>query len=61
MSEPTFRYTVRVTLEVTASTEREAYDAIRRRLNRGYQYGDGVDHADSEVTASVLLDDGEDE
>jgi hypothetical protein len=54
----TYCYTVLVTLEVEAGTEREAYDAVRRRLNHGYQYGDGVTYADAEVTKTVLIDEG---
>lgn len=52
-----YRYTVVVTLQVEERSEDEAHVAVRRRLNHGYQYGDGVCHDDTAITKTVLIDD----
>ena len=58
MSEPTYRYIVLATFEVVASSEHEAYNAIRQRLSFGKRV-DNINLADMEVTDVVLLNDGQ--
>lgn len=59
--DATFKYTVIVTLDVEEGTEKDVITAVNRRLNHGYQYGDGVSVANITIRrAKVLLYDGRD-